>query len=299
MYSIGQISKLVNLSTDALRYYDEINLLNPSYVNKKSNYRYYSKDQIQQLLSIIELKHLGFSLDAIKQLMDCTDPKALESAYRLKMNQMTNDIKEMHQLADRLNKKLSNVTGSVEPVTVLLIDDSDFMRFMQKDILEKNGYKVVAEAADAMDGIAAFLKHAPDLVLMDIDMPKMDGITALKRLIEIDSTCRVVMCAACSTLQTVVDSLSLGATGFIAKAFHVDDFLNTIDVSMKGEFDTSRHMLTTLSYDKTFMKKHSYRICTQHEIDRIARSHHSYQANDSANLIRTSSGTPLNAWSIL
>ena len=79
---------------------------------------------------------------------------------------------------------------------VLIVDDAAFMRMMLKDILTKNGYEVVGEAENGAKAVEKYKEVTPDLVTMDITMPEMDGISALKNIRSIDSNAKVVMCSA-------------------------------------------------------------------------------------------------------
>lgn len=77
---------------------------------------------------------------------------------------------------------------------ILIVDDAAFMRMMIKDILVKNGFEVVAEAENGAQAVEKYKEHSPDLVTMDITMPEMDGITALKEIKQIDAQARIIMC---------------------------------------------------------------------------------------------------------
>ena len=81
-------------------------------------------------------------------------------------------------------------------VRVLVVDDAAFMRMMVKDILSKNGYEVVGEAENGMKAVEKFAELRPDLVTMDITMPEMDGISAVKAIRKIDPKAKIVMCSA-------------------------------------------------------------------------------------------------------
>lgn len=84
---------------------------------------------------------------------------------------------------------------------ILIVDDAAFMRMMIKDILVKNGFDVVAEASDGAQAVEKFKEHSPDLVTMDITMPEMDGITALKEIKQIDPQAKIIMCSAIASSQ--------------------------------------------------------------------------------------------------
>jgi len=111
---------------------------------------------------------------------------------------------------------------------ILIVDDAAFMRMMIKDILSKNGYEVVGEAADGAQAVELYKEHHPDLVTMDITMPEMDGITALKEIKKINANARVIMCSAMGQQAMVIDAIQAGAKDFIVKPFQADRVLEAI-----------------------------------------------------------------------
>ena len=94
---------------------------------------------------------------------------------------------------------------------ILIVDDAAFMRMMIKDILTKNGYEVAGEAADGVEAVEKYKELQPDLVTMDITMPEMDGITALKEIRKIDPDAKVIMCSAMGQQAMVIDAIQAGA----------------------------------------------------------------------------------------
>lgn len=108
---------------------------------------------------------------------------------------------------------------------ILIVDDAAFMRMMIKDILVKNGFDVVAEASDGAQAVEKFKEHSPDLVTMDITMPEMDGITALKEIKQIDPQAKIIMCSAMGQQSMVIDAIQAGAKDFIVKPFQADRVL--------------------------------------------------------------------------
>ncbi|TYR82729.1 response regulator [Priestia megaterium] len=111
---------------------------------------------------------------------------------------------------------------------ILIVDDAAFMRMMVKDILLKNGYEVVGEAADGMQAIELYKEHQPDLVTMDITMPEMDGLTALKEIKKLNANAKVIMCSAMGQQAMVIDAIQAGAKDFIVKPFQADRVLEAI-----------------------------------------------------------------------
>jgi two-component system chemotaxis response regulator CheY len=111
---------------------------------------------------------------------------------------------------------------------ILLVDDAAFMRKVIKDTLSKNGYTELYEAVDGADAVAKFDEIKPDLVIMDITMPNMDGLEALKAIREKDSNASVVMCSAMGQETMVMDAVRSGAKDFIVKPFKPDRILKTV-----------------------------------------------------------------------
>ena len=111
---------------------------------------------------------------------------------------------------------------------ILLVDDAAFMRKMIKDTLTKNGYTEVFEAVDGADAVEKFGEIGPDLVVMDITMPNMDGLEALKAIRAKDGSANVVMCSAMGQESMVMDAVRSGAKDFIVKPFKPDRVLNTV-----------------------------------------------------------------------
>jgi two-component system chemotaxis response regulator CheY len=112
--------------------------------------------------------------------------------------------------------------------TVLIADDAAFMRMMIKNILTEAGYEIVGEAEN---GAVAVVKHRelkPDITTMDITMPELDGLSALRQIREADPTARVVMCSAMGQQSMVIESIQAGAKDFIVKPFQADRVLETL-----------------------------------------------------------------------
>ncbi|XID95117.1 response regulator [Paenibacillaceae bacterium WGS1546] len=111
---------------------------------------------------------------------------------------------------------------------ILIVDDAAFMRMMIRDILTKNGYEVVGEAQDGAQAIEKFKELTPDLITMDITMPEMDGIAALKEIRKLDSNAKVIMCSAMGQQAMVIDAIQAGAKDFIVKPFQADRVIEAI-----------------------------------------------------------------------
>jgi two-component system, chemotaxis family, chemotaxis protein CheY len=111
---------------------------------------------------------------------------------------------------------------------VLIVDDAAFMRMMIKEILTKNGYAVVGEASDGAQAVDKYKELSPDLVTMDITMPEMDGITALREIKKIDASAKVIMCSAMGQQAMVIDAIQAGAKDFVVKPFQADRVIEAI-----------------------------------------------------------------------
>ena len=114
----------------------------------------------------------------------------------------------------------------------LIVDDAAFMRMMIKEILTKNGYEVVGEASDGFQAIEKYKEVQPDLVTMDITMPEMDGITALKEIRKIDPNAKIIMCSAMGQQAMVIDAIQAGAKDFIVKPFQPERVLEAINKTL-------------------------------------------------------------------
>lgn len=117
--------------------------------------------------------------------------------------------------------------------TVLIVDDAAFMRMMIKDILSKNGFNVIGEAADGAQAVEKYKELTPDLVTMDITMPEMDGIAALKEIKSINSKAVIIMCSAMGQQAMVIDAIQAGAKDFIVKPFQAERVLEAINKALE------------------------------------------------------------------
>jgi len=112
--------------------------------------------------------------------------------------------------------------------TILLVDDAAFMRMMLKDILTKAGYTVIGEAENGVKAIEKFKELKPQLCILDITMPEMDGIAAAKGIKEVDPAALIVMCSAMGQQAMVIESIQAGARDFIVKPFQPDRVLEAV-----------------------------------------------------------------------
>lgn len=111
---------------------------------------------------------------------------------------------------------------------ILIVDDAAFMRMMIKNIVTKAGYEVVGEAENGAQAVEMYKELKPDLVIMDITMPEMDGIQAVKAIKEIDPNANIIMCSAMGQQAMVMEAIQAGAKDFIVKPFQQDRILQAI-----------------------------------------------------------------------
>jgi len=111
---------------------------------------------------------------------------------------------------------------------VLIADDASFMRQMIREIIEPEGYEIVGEAVDGVEAVEQYEAVQPDIVTMDIVMPKRSGIDAVKGILELDSDACVVMCSALGQESLVMEALQAGAKDFIVKPFKPEAVLETM-----------------------------------------------------------------------
>lgn len=102
--------------------------------------------------------------------------------------------------------------------TILIVDDAVFMRMKLKKIIQAYGFQVI-EANDGLQALEIFKEHKPDLVLMDISMPEMDGLTSLRHMMDYDHNIPVIMCSAIGQESKILEAGRLGAKDFIVKPF--------------------------------------------------------------------------------
>jgi two-component system chemotaxis response regulator CheY len=110
---------------------------------------------------------------------------------------------------------------------VVIADDAAIMRAMIKTILTDNGYEVVGEAADGVSAVEQYAEKKPDLMTMDIVMPKLDGINAVRAIIAEHPDAKIVMCSSLGQQQMVIDAIRAGAKAFITKPFDATKVIET------------------------------------------------------------------------
>lgn len=111
---------------------------------------------------------------------------------------------------------------------VLICDDAAFMRIVLKRIMLQGGYEVCGEATNGDDAIRKYKDLKPDLVTLDVTMPKKDGLTALREIMDYDKDAKVIMCSAMGQQPIIIDAIKTGAKDFIIKPFNKDRVLHTV-----------------------------------------------------------------------
>ena len=111
---------------------------------------------------------------------------------------------------------------------VLMVDDSRTSRKLLRSILEEGGHEVVGEAVNGQEGVQQFQALKPELVTMDITMPEMDGISAVKEIKKVDPNAKIVMCSAMGQQAMVIEAIQAGARDFIVKPFQADRVLEAV-----------------------------------------------------------------------
>ena len=112
---------------------------------------------------------------------------------------------------------------------VLVVDDAAFMRKMVGDALTKGGHEVVGEAANGLEAVERYQALRPEVTTLDITMPEKDGLSALKEIMALDPTARIVMCSALGQESKVLEAIKAGAKDFVVKPFQPDRVLSAIE----------------------------------------------------------------------
>jgi two-component system chemotaxis response regulator CheY len=112
---------------------------------------------------------------------------------------------------------------------ILLVDDSKTSRKILRGILEENGHEIIGEAINGEDGVAKYKELKPDITTMDITMPVLDGLEALRQIVEFDKSAKVIMVTAAGQKTKMVDAVKYGAAEFLAKPFETTQIIQIIN----------------------------------------------------------------------
>ena len=115
---------------------------------------------------------------------------------------------------------------------VMITDDSDSIRMVLKDILDIGHHELVAEAINGFEAIEKFNETKPDLLLLDVAMPKKDGISTLKEILSSDPDAKIIMITASDNINTMKECISSGATAYLLKPFNFEDVLTAITMAL-------------------------------------------------------------------
>ncbi len=119
------------------------------------------------------------------------------------------------------------------PLRILVADDLSFMRMVQKEILNDKGYEVVGEAADGIEAVDKYKQLHPDIVILDITMPHMNGLEAMRKIFEYDRNAKIVICSALGQQQLIVEAIKAGVRDFIVKPFKAERVISAIEKAIK------------------------------------------------------------------
>lgn len=222
MRSIGEISRIVNVSKDTLRYYDEISLLKPEVINPSNGYRYYTDNQIHRLFTILEYKSYGFSLLEISELLNYGEDEKLQ-IFEKKHEELLLKITEYENILGRLENKIGGF--SVNNYKVMIVDDAPFMRKVIGDFFAEQNYEFFS-AENGEEAIKIFKEQKPDIILMDIVMPDKNGIDCTREILTLNAEAIIIMLSANITPENFYGSIEAGAVDIIAKPFQLDTIID-------------------------------------------------------------------------
>ena len=118
--------------------------------------------------------------------------------------------------------------------SILIADDLGFTRMIQRDILAEHGYTVVGEATDGVEAVRKFQNLKPDLVLLDITMPNMNGLEAMHKIFSINPKAKVIMCSAMGQQGLIVEAIRAGVKDFVVKPFKAERILSAIEKALRS-----------------------------------------------------------------
>ena len=111
---------------------------------------------------------------------------------------------------------------------ILIADDLSFIRLVQREALSSGGYQIVGEASTGREAVEKYAALKPDLIVLDITMPEMNGLAAMKRILEADPGARIIICSAIGQQSLIVEAIKAGARDFIVQPFKPERLLRAI-----------------------------------------------------------------------
>ena len=267
-YSIGALAKMAGISTPTLRYYDEIGLFMPHRISDETQYRYYTADQAVELARIIELKSYGFSLSEIKYVLKQGD-MALTDVYLNRYWALEHEKKKIQAAIDLLSEKIKHkLEGSNMNKKILLIDNEVFIRAVYKDILTREGYEIAGETYKGNEGVELYKSLRPEGVILNIDMPNLDGLEILRLIKEYDENAHIIMVSYSCNAHTVINAIKAGAKYFIAKPFKVGTLISRLESSFTQSDTANKEIADEML---TIVEDLKDRELSQMEIDLIIK----------------------------
>jgi two-component system chemotaxis response regulator CheY len=116
---------------------------------------------------------------------------------------------------------------------ILIADDLSFIRLVQREALSSSGHQIVGEASNGREAVEKYAELRPDLIVLDITMPEMNGLEAMKRILAIDPGARIIICSAIGQQSLIVEAIKAGARDFIVKPFKPDRLVSAIDKALE------------------------------------------------------------------
>jgi|SRR5690625_2532573 len=124
--------------------------------------------------------------------------------------------------------------GGNDMARILVVDDAKFMRVKLSTLLERQNHEIVGMAENGLEAVELYKSTRPDLVTMDITMPVMNGIDAIKAILEFDEQANIIVCSAMGQQKVVVEAIELGAKDFIVKPFNEVNIIETVNHILNG-----------------------------------------------------------------
>ncbi len=118
--------------------------------------------------------------------------------------------------------------GAFMKVKILLADDLSFMRMMQKDMLEQEGFEIIGEASNGIEAVNKYKELRPDIIVLDITMPYMNGLEAMRKIFEFDPNAKIIICSALGQQQLIIEAIKAGVKDFIVKPFKKERMISAI-----------------------------------------------------------------------